>query len=172
MRLQSLPALSLLFASVSLFVTSTLLQAQPSGGAPNEPTDPPAASRAALSLKTDAKPDIPVDAKPTMVRQTGLPLDELNRVLKSTGSQAIARPKGIPSVPLRAPTGRSISSREPSNFINWRSPSGARSVIKTTRQPRLRTLAMFTVNGDSMSRQFTFTAMPSRCIQPQRTNQN
>ncbi len=82
MRLQSLPALSLLFASLLLFVTSTLLQAQPSGGAPNEPTDPPAASSAPLSLKTDVTPDIPVDAKPTMVRQTGLPLDELNRVLE------------------------------------------------------------------------------------------
>jgi tetratricopeptide (TPR) repeat protein len=71
MRLQSHAALSVVLASASLFITSSVLRAQPSGGASNEPADPhPAASAAPSDIRSEAKP------------QNRLPLDELNGVLE------------------------------------------------------------------------------------------
>ena len=89
MRRQSLPALSLLLASATLFVTPGISQAQPSGGASNEPADPHSSSAAAnasaltsnRSAKDDAPPAFDGSSKSVTTMQLEFSLEALNGVL-------------------------------------------------------------------------------------------
>ncbi len=90
MRLQSLPTLSLLLASFSLFVTPSLLHSQSSGDIGNKFADPPSSTTSANSsasisdsskLKGDAQPASHSAAQSMTVIQVESSLKNLNGVL-------------------------------------------------------------------------------------------
>ncbi|WP_348261121.1 tetratricopeptide repeat protein [Telmatobacter sp. DSM 110680] len=91
MRSQSIPALPLLFALASLFVTPWMLNAQPSGGVTGDPTDPVISSRAANSLPSnlasgttgsDRSLPQPGDSATIATTQVKLSLKALNDLLE------------------------------------------------------------------------------------------
>lgn len=84
MRRQSIPALPLLFALASVFVTSCALYAQRGGNAWEEPTGPakPAANAPVSTSTTPRSDAVPASSRVAKSAPMELPLDALNGILQ------------------------------------------------------------------------------------------